>query len=65
MARVRMYSVPDAIAEALGLIDYRRHDGEGHTLLSARDLAAYGAERAVAEGAVEITAEEAKEKFNQ
>lgn len=65
MARVRMYSVPDATAEALGLSEYRKHDGEGHTLLSARDLSAYGVERAVAEGAMEITAEEAKEKFNQ
>lgn len=65
MARVRMYSVPDAIAEALGLSDYRRHDKAGHTLLSARDIAAYGADRAVADGAKEITMEEAKENFNQ
>lgn len=65
MARARMYSVPDAIAQELRLGDYRRHDGEGHTLLSARDLTAYGVEKALSEGAVEITAEEAKEKFNQ
>lgn len=64
MTRARMYSVPDAIAAALGLGDYRRHDGEGHALLSARDLMAYGTDRAVAEGAEEITPEEAKEKFN-
>ena len=64
MAKAMIYSVPEAIAEELRLTAYRAHDGEGHVLLSGRDLMAYGAERALIEGAEELTAEEAKEKFN-
>lgn len=59
-----MYAVPDAIASELNLKDYRQTDGKGNYLLSQRDLRCYGIEKALEEGAVELTAAEAKIMFN-
>lgn len=59
-----MYAVPGAIASELNLKDYRQTDGKGNYLLSQRDLRCYGIEKALEEGAVELTADEAKIMFN-
>ncbi len=59
-----MYAVPGAIASELNLTDYRQTDGKGKYLLSQRDLRCYGIEKALEEGAVELTADEAKIMFN-
>lgn len=64
MSRPRLFSVPEAIASELNLTEIRRHDGHGHALLSGRDLACYGVDEAVADGAEELTPEGAKERFN-
>ena len=61
--RATLYSVPEAIASELHLTRIRVHDGKGFYLLSASDLRPYGIAQALAEGAVTVTAEEAKEKF--
>lgn len=59
-----MYAVPGAIASELNLADYRQTDGKGKYLLSQRDLRCYGIEKALEEGAVELTADKAKIMFN-
>lgn len=59
-----MYAVPGPIASELNLKDYRQSDGKGKYLLSQRDLRCYGIEKALEEGAVELTADEAKRMFN-
>lgn len=59
-----MYAVPVAIASELNLTDYRQTDGKGNYLLSQRDLRCYGIEKALEEGAVELTADKAKIMFN-
>lgn len=59
-----MYAVPGAIASELNLTDYRQTDGKGKYLLSQRDLRCYGIEKALEEGAVELTADKAKIMFN-
>lgn len=59
-----MYAVPDAIASELNLTGYRQTDGKGKYLLSQRDLRCYGIEKALEEGAAELTADEAKIMFN-
>lgn len=59
-----MYAVPGQIASELNLKDYRHSDGKGNYLLSQRDLRCYGIENALEEGAVELTADEAKRMFN-
>ncbi len=64
MGKAMIYSVPESIAGELNLTAYRAHDGKGHVLLSGRDLMIYGIEKAISEGAEELTAEEAKDKFN-
>lgn len=61
---VKMYAVPGAIASELNLTDYRQTDGKGNYLLSQRDLRCYGIEKALEEGAVELTADKAKIMFN-
>ena len=61
--RTTLYSVPEAIASELLLTRIRVHDGKGFYLLSASDLRPYGIAKALAEGAVTVTAEEAKIKF--
>jgi hypothetical protein len=61
---IKMYAVPGAIASELNLTDYRQTDGKGNYLLSQRDLRCYGIEKALEEGAVELTADKAKIMFN-
>lgn len=61
---VKIYAVPGAIASELNLTDYRQTNGKGKYLLSQRDLRCYGIEKALEEGAVELTADEAKIMFN-
>lgn len=60
----KIYSVPENIVSGLGLKKYRKGDGSGHYLLSALDLRCYGIDKALEDGAEELTAEQAKEKFN-
>lgn len=64
MSRPRLFSVPEAIAAELNLTELRTHDGTGRVLLSGRDLAFYGIDKALDEGAEEISHDEAKEIFH-
>ena len=50
MSRPRLFSVPEAIATELNLTELRTHDGAGRVLLSGRDLAIYGIDKALDEG---------------
>lgn len=61
--RVTIYAVPEAIASELNLTRIRACDGKGFYLLSASDLRPYGIARALGEGAVVVTAEDAKARF--
>lgn len=61
--RVTVYAVPEAIASELNLTRIRVHDGKGFYLLSASDLRPYGIARALGEGAVVVTAEDAEARF--
>ena len=61
--RVTIYAVPEAIASELNLTRIRVHDGKGFYLLSASDLRPYGIARALGEGAVVVTAGDAKARF--
>lgn len=61
--RVTIYAVPEAIASELNLSRIRVHDGKGFYLLSASDLRPYGIARALGEGAVVVTAGDAKARF--
>ena len=58
MSRPRLFSVPEAIATELNLTELRTHDGAG------RDLAIYGIDKALDEGAEELSPDEAKEIFH-
>jgi hypothetical protein len=60
----KMYAVPGVIVRELRLADYRRTDGKGTYLLCRRDLHCYGVDKALEEGAVELTPAEAKTMFN-
>lgn len=59
----KSYAVPAAIAERLKLTAYRRKDGNGFYLLSRFDLQGYGISNALADGAEELTTEEARVRF--
>lgn len=63
MAQILYYAVPKSIAKALGMEQYRLHDDEGYYLLSAGDLRAYTITRALSEGAIKLSADEAKKRF--
>ena len=64
MSRPRLFSVPEAIATELNLTELRTHDGAGRVLLSGRDLAIDGIDKALDEGAEELSPDEAKEIFH-
>lgn len=49
------YLTPQAIAEELNLTAIRKRTSEGIYLLSEYDLTSYGIEKAIAEGAVELS----------
>ena len=58
------YAVPESVAQALGLTELRRSDGNGYRLLSVGDLRPYGVELAVSDGATVVSAEEIADRFN-
>ena len=58
------YLVPDAIVSGLGLKDFRIDDGKGNYILSQSDLDPYGIDKALNEGAKEITTDEVNEIIN-
>ena len=63
MSRPRFFSVPADVADTLVRRDLRRHwteDGMVRVLLSSSDLYPYGIDRALAEGAVELSLEQVK-----
>ena len=63
MSRPRFFSVPADVADTLVRRDLRRHWTEGgmvRVLLSSSDLYPYGIDRALAEGAVELSLEQVK-----
>jgi hypothetical protein len=60
---MKYFAVPQSIAQKLSLTDIRTSNGSLY-LLSGQDLCCYGEERAVSEGAKEVTREQAKKMFN-
>ncbi len=56
----KYYVIPENIAKELGLTPYRRHNENMEYLVNSGDLVVYGIEKAVDEGAMELTVEEAK-----
>lgn len=58
------YIIPKEIADELGITAYRHGNGADGYLVNTGDLAIYGVEKAVDNGAREITAQEAKEFVN-
>ncbi|GEM_PF-1701077 len=63
MSRPRFFSVPADVADTLVRRELRRHwseDGMVKVLLSSSDLYAYGIDRALSEGAVELSLEDVK-----
>ncbi len=58
--RAKYYVIPECIANELGLTPYRRHNENMEYLVNSGDLVVYGIEKAVDEGARELTVEEAK-----
>jgi hypothetical protein len=63
MATMYYFAVPESIAAALNLKSIRSCK-DGQYLLSGQDLCCYGTERAISEGAVQLTRKEAKKMFN-
>jgi hypothetical protein len=60
---LKLYAVPATIAAALKLTRLRKMDAEGNYLLSAYDLQGYGIDRALREGAEELSAADARARF--
>lgn len=60
----KYFIIPKEIADELGISEYRFGNGSDGYLVNAGDLAVYGVERAVENGAREITATEATEFAN-
>lgn len=58
--RAKYYVIPESIANELGLTPYPRHNENMEYLVNSGDLVVYGIEKAVDEGATELTVEEAK-----
>lgn len=58
--RTKYYAIPERIAKELGLTPFRRHNEIPEYLVNSGDLVVYGIEKAVNEGARELTVEEAK-----
>lgn len=52
------YLVPESIVFGLGLKDFRAGDGKGNYILSQSDLDPYGIDKALDEGAKELTSDE-------
>lgn len=60
----KYFIIPKVIADELGISEYRYGNGSDGYLVNTGDLAVYGVERAIQNGAREITATEATEFAN-
>lgn len=60
----KYFIIPKEIADELGISEYRYGNGSDGYLVNTGDLAVYGVERAIQNGAKEITATEATEFAN-
>jgi hypothetical protein len=60
----KYFIIPKVIADELGISEYRYGNGSDGYLVNTGDLAVYGVERAIQNGAREITATEATEFTN-
>lgn len=60
----KYFIIPKEIADELGISEYRYGNGSDGYLVNTGDLAVYGVERAIQNGAREITAIEATEFAN-
>lgn len=60
----KYFIIPKEIADELGISEYRYGNGSDGYLVNTGDLAVYGVERAIQNGAREITANEATEFAN-
>lgn len=57
---MKYFIIPKEIADELGLSPFRHGNGANGYLVNIGDLAIYGVEKAVENGAREITVEEAR-----
>lgn len=57
--KTRYFVIPREIADELGISQYRYGNGADGYLVNTGDLAVYGVEKAMENGAREITAKEA------
>ena len=57
---MKYFIIPKEIADELGLSPFRHGNGANGYLVNIGDLAVYGVEKAIDNGAREITAEEAR-----
>jgi len=62
---MKYFIIPREIADELGISQYRYGNGADGYLVNTCDLAVYGVERAIQNGAREITAREAKVFVNK
>lgn len=62
---MKYFIIPREIADELGISQYRYGNGADGYLVNTGDLAVYGVERAIQNGAREITAREAKVFVNK
>ena len=60
----KYFIIPKVIADELGISEYRYGNGSDGYLVNTGDLAVYGVERAIQNGAREISATEATEFAN-
>ena len=60
----KYFIIPKEIADELGISEYRYGNGSDGYLVNTGDLAVYGVERAIQNGAREIMATEATEFAN-
>lgn len=60
----KYFIIPKEIADELAISEYRYGNGSDGYLVNTGDLAVYGVERAIQNGAREITATEATEFAN-
>lgn len=61
----KYFIIPKEIADELGISEYRYGNGSDGYLVNTGDLAVYGVERAIQNGARERTATEATEFANR
>lgn len=62
---MKYFIIPREIADELGISQYRYGNGTDGYLVNTGDLAVYGVERAIQNGARVITAKEAKVFVNK